>query len=181
MNSARTRVWRFLPKYGKEKSLFNWFFHFAKIERGRSKTKRWQKRKTQNVIWTEILVTDRQTDRYTTVIKMCQTQTLFCLFSSFPQHNDKHSTKFDFNWTKHKWCTWDSNPGPQIGRRDKSTGLWWPPKTNNGLTIKPFWLVHQKFQPIRVLKKCILTYGGNFAHRINPRSPMLIHLYPAIS
>ena len=161
MNSARTRVWRFLPKYGKEKSLFNWFFHFAKIERGRSKTKRWQKRKTQNVIWTEILVTDR----YTTVIKMCQNSLFFVYFPPFLNT----MTNIVQNLTL---------TGRSI---DKSTGLWWPPKTNNGLTIKPFWLVHQKFQPIRVLKKCIITYGGNFAHRINPRSPMLIHLYPAIS
>ena len=36
-----------------------------------------------------------------------------CLFSSFSQHNDKYSTKYDYKWNKHGWCAWDSNPGPQ--------------------------------------------------------------------
>ena len=33
----------------------------------------------------------------------------FCLFSSFSHYNFN-------NWKKHRWCAWDSNPGPQDGR-----------------------------------------------------------------
>ena len=35
------------------------------------------------------------------------------LFLSMSQNNDK----FDFKWKKHRWCDWDSNLGPQDGRR----------------------------------------------------------------
>ena len=40
---------------------------------------------------------------------------LLCLFSSFSQHNDKCSTKFDH--INGRRCGWDSNPGPQYGSR----------------------------------------------------------------
>ena len=39
----------------------------------------------------------------------------FCLFSSFSQGNEKSSTTFVYK--KHRWRAWDSNPGPQGGRR----------------------------------------------------------------
>ena len=35
----------------------------------------------------------------------------FCLFSFFSHYN------FNTYWNKHRWCAWDSNPGPQDGRR----------------------------------------------------------------
>ena len=38
----------------------------------------------------------------------------FCLFSFFSRYN--------FNWKKHRWCAWDSNPGPQDGRRRRNHG-----------------------------------------------------------
>ena len=28
-------------------------------------------------------------------------------------------TKFDYNWKKHIWRAWDSNPGPQDGRHGR--------------------------------------------------------------
>ena len=39
----------------------------------------------------------------------------FCLFSSFSPGNEKSSTTFVYK--KHRWRAWDSNPGPQGGRR----------------------------------------------------------------
>ena len=36
----------------------------------------------------------------------------FCLFPSCSQYNDKY-----FIIKKHRWCAWDSNQGPQDGRR----------------------------------------------------------------
>ena len=38
----------------------------------------------------------------------------FCLFSFFSCYN------FNTNWKKHRWCAWDSNPGPQDGRRRRN-------------------------------------------------------------
>ena len=40
----------------------------------------------------------------------------FCLFSFFSHYN------FNTNWKKHRWCAWDSNPGPQDGRRRRNHG-----------------------------------------------------------
>ena len=42
---------------------------------------------------------------------MGQYRPLFCLFSFFSRYN------FNINWKKRRWCAWDSNPGPQDGRR----------------------------------------------------------------
>ena len=39
----------------------------------------------------------------------------FCLFSSFSHYSFN-------NWKKHRWCAWDSNPGPQGGRRRRNHG-----------------------------------------------------------
>ena len=44
--------------------------------------------------------------------KMGQFRPLFCLFSSFSHYNF-NNTKLK----KHIWWAWDSNPGPQDGRR----------------------------------------------------------------
>ena len=41
---------------------------------------------------------------------MGQSRPLFVLFSFFSHYN------FNTNWKKHRWCAWDSNPGPQDGR-----------------------------------------------------------------
>ena len=41
----------------------------------------------------------------------------FCLFSLFSQYNFNNT-----NWKKHRWCAWDSNSGPQDGRRRWSHG-----------------------------------------------------------
>ena len=41
----------------------------------------------------------------------------FCLFSSFSNYNFNNT-----NWKKHRWCAWDSNPGPQDGRRRRNHG-----------------------------------------------------------
>ena len=41
----------------------------------------------------------------------------FCLFSSFSHYNFNNT-----NWKKHSWCAWDSNPGPQDGRRRRNHG-----------------------------------------------------------
>ena len=41
----------------------------------------------------------------------------FCLFSSFSHYNFNNT-----NWKKHRWCAWDSNPGPQNGRRRRNHG-----------------------------------------------------------
>ena len=41
---------------------------------------------------------------------------LFCLFSFFSRYN------FNTNWKKRRWCAWDSNPGPQDGRRRRNHG-----------------------------------------------------------
>ena len=38
----------------------------------------------------------------------------FCLFSFFSNSNDNLNNT---NWKKRRWCAWDSNPGPQDGRR----------------------------------------------------------------
>ena len=38
--------------------------------------------------------------------------TPFCLFSSVSLYNSN-----DTKWKKRRWCAWDSNPGPQDGRR----------------------------------------------------------------
>ena len=35
----------------------------------------------------------------------------FCLFLSFSRYNFNNT-----NWKKHRWCAWNSNPGPQDGR-----------------------------------------------------------------
>ena len=40
----------------------------------------------------------------------------FCLFLSFTLYN------FNRNWKKHRWCTWDLNPGPQDGRHRQNHG-----------------------------------------------------------
>ena len=45
--------------------------------------------------------------------RMGKTRPLFSLFSSFSQHNDKYSTKFDCKWKMHRWGAWISNPGPK--------------------------------------------------------------------
>ena len=42
---------------------------------------------------------------------MGQSRPLFCLFSFFSRYN------FNTNWKKCRWYAWDSNPGPQDGRR----------------------------------------------------------------
>ena len=47
---------------------------------------------------------------------MGQSRPLFCLFSFFSHYN------FNTNWKKHRWCAWDSNPGPQDGRRRQNQG-----------------------------------------------------------
>ena len=39
----------------------------------------------------------------------------FCLFWIF-------SYNFNTNWKKHRWCAWDSNLGPQDGRRRRNHG-----------------------------------------------------------
>ena len=39
----------------------------------------------------------------------------FCLF--LRTMTNIRSAKFDYNWKKRRWCSWDSNPGPQNGRR----------------------------------------------------------------
>ena len=44
-------------------------------------------------------------------LKMGQSWPLFCLFSFFSCYN------FNSNWKNCRWCAWDSNPGPQDGRR----------------------------------------------------------------
>ena len=41
----------------------------------------------------------------------------FCLFSFFSCYN------FNTNWKKHRLCAWDSNPGPQDGRRRQNHGV----------------------------------------------------------
>ena len=41
----------------------------------------------------------------------------FCLFLSFSRYNFNNS-----NWKKRRWCAWDSNPGPQDGRRRQNHG-----------------------------------------------------------
>ena len=45
---------------------------------------------------------------------MDQSRPLFCLFSSFSHH------KSITNWKKRRWSAWDSNPGPQNGRRRRN-------------------------------------------------------------
>ena len=40
----------------------------------------------------------------------------FCLFLFFSRYN------FNTNWKKHRWCAWDSNPGPQDGRCRRNHG-----------------------------------------------------------
>ena len=40
----------------------------------------------------------------------------FCVFSSFSRYN------FNTNWKKRRWCAWNSNPGPQDGRRRQNHG-----------------------------------------------------------
>ena len=45
--------------------------------------------------------------------KMGQSR-LFCFFSFFSCYN------FNTNWKKLRWCAWDSNPGPQDGRRRRN-------------------------------------------------------------
>ena len=52
--------------------------------------------------------------------KMGQSRPLFCLFSFFSRYN------FNTNWKKHRWCAWDSNPGPQDGRRRRNHGAMLP-------------------------------------------------------
>ena len=47
---------------------------------------------------------------------MGQSRPLFCLFLFFSRHN------FNTNWKKHRWCAWDSNPGPQDGRCRQNHG-----------------------------------------------------------
>ena len=44
---------------------------------------------------------------------MCQTQYLFTYFRPFSQYDDTYSTKFEYK--KHRWFAWNSNPGPQDG------------------------------------------------------------------
>ena len=47
---------------------------------------------------------------------MDQSRPLFCSFSSLPHH------KSITNWKKRRWSAWDSNPGPQNGRRRRNHG-----------------------------------------------------------
>ena len=47
---------------------------------------------------------------------MGHSRPLFCLFSLFSRNN------FNTNWKKLRWCAWDSNPGPQDGRRRRNHG-----------------------------------------------------------
>ena len=47
---------------------------------------------------------------------MGQSRPLFVLFSFFSHHN------FNTNLKKHRWCAWDSNPGPQDGRHRQNHG-----------------------------------------------------------
>ena len=39
------------------------------------------------------------------------------LFSLFSRHNSNNT-----NWKKHRWSAWESNPGPQDGRRRRNHG-----------------------------------------------------------
>ena len=48
---------------------------------------------------------------------MGQSRPLFRLFSFFSSYNFNNT-----NWKKHWWCAWDSNPGPQYGRRRQNHG-----------------------------------------------------------
>ena len=47
---------------------------------------------------------------------MGQSWPLFVLFLFSSCYN------FNTNWKKHRWCAWDSNPGPQDGRRRQNHG-----------------------------------------------------------
>ena len=47
---------------------------------------------------------------------MGQSRPLFCLFLFFSRYN------FNTNWKKRRWCAWDSNLGPQDGRRRQNHG-----------------------------------------------------------
>ena len=40
----------------------------------------------------------------------------FCLFLLFSHYN------FNTNWKKHRWCAWETNLGPQDGRRRQNHG-----------------------------------------------------------
>ena len=42
----------------------------------------------------------------------------FCLFSSFFDYNINNK-----NWKKHRWCSWDSKPQPQDGRRRQNGAM----------------------------------------------------------
>ena len=59
----------------------------------------------------------------------------FCLFSTFSQHNDKYNTKFDYK--KHRWCAWESNPGPQDGRHRWIHWAIAVPKRSNSYLFTP--------------------------------------------
>ena len=49
--------------------------------------------------------------------KMGQSWPLFVYFSFFSGYNFNNT-----NWKKCRWCAWDSNPGPQDGRRRRNHG-----------------------------------------------------------
>ena len=47
---------------------------------------------------------------------MGKTRPLFVYFRPFLNTNIPWK-KIDYKWKKHRWCGWDSNPGPYDGRR----------------------------------------------------------------
>ena len=56
-------------------------------------------------------------DNVLIILNMGQSRPLFCLLSSPPPHH-----KSITNWKKHRWSAWNSNPGPQDGRRRRNHG-----------------------------------------------------------
>ena len=68
--------------------------------------------------------------------KMGQSRPLFCLFLFFSHYN------FNTNWKKRRWCAWDSNPGPQYGRRRQNHRAM-AATQHTCLIINP--IVHERF------------------------------------
>ena len=79
-----------------------------------------------------------------------------CLFLLFSRYNFNNT-----NWKKHRWCAWDSNLGPQDGRRRQNHGAMAATQKNKNLDV----LRLQLFQSSRLMYSWIITscsYVGLF-------------------
>ena len=86
------------------------------------------------------------------------------LFSFFPRYN------LNTNWKKRRWCAWDSNPGPQDGKRRQNHGAMAATR-NDALPLTLNWSQFDGYRYRWIVKAASINYDDFcFLTRPNPAS-----------